>query len=211
MWPLLFWFFTLNSQIHELLLLFLLQVRVVLKYRHCDGNLCIKVTDNSVVSDMMKCCFNWIVCIKWYGVWLKRVFTSFAAGASKSFFRLVIRKPLSLLFVPIFQSLKDCLGKLTLVCENWGNPFIVTCNCEGGYLKILNCNHQLTLNVSALLLTMHRCIHESYRSVWQINQSIAQKFWPDGVNSGVTNVTNLRFILVGMWTLVPNIGANPSF
>lgn len=27
-----------------------LQVRVVLKYRHCDGNLCIKVTDNSVVS-----------------------------------------------------------------------------------------------------------------------------------------------------------------
>lgn len=28
-----------------------LQVRVVLKYRHCDGNLCIKVTDNAVVSD----------------------------------------------------------------------------------------------------------------------------------------------------------------
>lgn len=27
-----------------------LQVRVVLKYRHCDGNLCIKVTDNAVVS-----------------------------------------------------------------------------------------------------------------------------------------------------------------
>uniref|UniRef100_A0A672FGH2 SRP9 domain-containing protein n=1 Tax=Salarias fasciatus TaxID=181472 RepID=A0A672FGH2_SALFA len=25
-----------------------LQVRVVLKYRHCDGNLCIKVTDNVV-------------------------------------------------------------------------------------------------------------------------------------------------------------------
>lgn len=24
---------------------------MVLKYRHCDGNLCIKVTDNSVVSD----------------------------------------------------------------------------------------------------------------------------------------------------------------
>lgn len=26
------------------------QVRVVLKYRHCDGNLCIKVTDDVVVS-----------------------------------------------------------------------------------------------------------------------------------------------------------------
>lgn len=25
------------------------KVRVVLKYRHCDGNLCIKVTDDSVV------------------------------------------------------------------------------------------------------------------------------------------------------------------
>ncbi|KAF4070729.1 hypothetical protein AMELA_G00276950 [Ameiurus melas] len=24
------------------------QVRVVLKYRHCDGNLCMKVTDNAV-------------------------------------------------------------------------------------------------------------------------------------------------------------------
>lgn len=30
------------------------QVRVVLKYRHCDGNLCIKVTDNSVVSYEMR-------------------------------------------------------------------------------------------------------------------------------------------------------------
>lgn len=27
-----------------------IQVRVVLKYRHCDGNLCIKVTDDAVVS-----------------------------------------------------------------------------------------------------------------------------------------------------------------
>ncbi|XP_013855520.1 signal recognition particle 9 kDa protein [Austrofundulus limnaeus] len=27
-----------------------MKVRVVLKYRHCDGNLCIKVTDNAVVS-----------------------------------------------------------------------------------------------------------------------------------------------------------------
>ncbi|MEQ2192639.1 Signal recognition particle protein [Xenoophorus captivus] len=26
-----------------------MKVRVVLKYRHCDGNLCIKVTDNAVV------------------------------------------------------------------------------------------------------------------------------------------------------------------
>ncbi|XP_039980757.1 signal recognition particle 9 kDa protein isoform X1 [Xiphias gladius] len=26
-----------------------MKVRVVLKYRHCDGNLCIKVTDNSVL------------------------------------------------------------------------------------------------------------------------------------------------------------------
>lgn len=30
-----------------------LQVRVVLKYRHCDGNLCIKVTDNAVVSSLV--------------------------------------------------------------------------------------------------------------------------------------------------------------
>uniref|UniRef100_A0AAZ3NPH3 Signal recognition particle 9 kDa protein n=1 Tax=Oncorhynchus tshawytscha TaxID=74940 RepID=A0AAZ3NPH3_ONCTS len=28
--------------------LLLIQVRVVLKYRHCDGNLCIKVTDDAV-------------------------------------------------------------------------------------------------------------------------------------------------------------------
>lgn len=27
-------------------------MRVVLKYRHCDGNLCIKVTDNAVVSSI---------------------------------------------------------------------------------------------------------------------------------------------------------------
>lgn len=27
-----------------------IQVRVVLKYRHCDGNLCMKVTDDAVVS-----------------------------------------------------------------------------------------------------------------------------------------------------------------
>ncbi|CAF96785.1 unnamed protein product [Tetraodon nigroviridis] len=31
-----------------------MKVRVVLKYRHCDGNLCIKVTDNSVVSYEMR-------------------------------------------------------------------------------------------------------------------------------------------------------------
>lgn len=31
---------------------FSLQVRVVLKYRHCDGNLCIKVTDNALVREM---------------------------------------------------------------------------------------------------------------------------------------------------------------
>lgn len=31
---------------------FCLQVRVVLKYRHCDGNLCIKVTDNAVVREI---------------------------------------------------------------------------------------------------------------------------------------------------------------
>lgn len=43
----------LNSPIDKLL--FSVQVRVVLKYRHCDGNLCIKVTDNAVVSDQ---CLN---------------------------------------------------------------------------------------------------------------------------------------------------------
>uniref|UniRef100_A0AAQ4QBN2 Signal recognition particle 9 kDa protein n=1 Tax=Gasterosteus aculeatus aculeatus TaxID=481459 RepID=A0AAQ4QBN2_GASAC len=31
-----------------------MKVRVVLKYRHCDGNLCIKVTDNAAVSDCLQ-------------------------------------------------------------------------------------------------------------------------------------------------------------
>lgn len=44
------------------------QVRVVLKYRHCDGNLCIKVTDDAVVSDAREIfpfgCFHDILSLK---------------------------------------------------------------------------------------------------------------------------------------------------
>lgn len=38
------------------------QVRVVLKYRHCDGNLCIKVTDDAVVRNGGEKIYFFFVC-----------------------------------------------------------------------------------------------------------------------------------------------------
>lgn len=46
-----------DNPTHYCFLIFFLlvfKVRVVLKYRHCDGNLCIKVTDDSVVSHILR-------------------------------------------------------------------------------------------------------------------------------------------------------------
>jgi hypothetical protein len=40
----------MKDSFYTCILFVCLQVRVVLKYRHADGNLCIKVTDDSVVS-----------------------------------------------------------------------------------------------------------------------------------------------------------------
>ncbi|XP_074845983.1 signal recognition particle 9 kDa protein isoform X2 [Carettochelys insculpta] len=42
-----------------------MKVRVVLKYRHCDGNLCIKVTDDVVL--LLQTCTIWILRL-WKGI-----------------------------------------------------------------------------------------------------------------------------------------------
>lgn len=45
------------------LLMLFIQVRVVLKYRHCDGNLCMKVTDDSVVCMLFLALARTLFCL----------------------------------------------------------------------------------------------------------------------------------------------------